>query len=75
VLNGIGAINLQLFVALAGAIINIPLSIFLAKYCGLGSTGVCLATVFGFMAGAIAFTVQVNCILKKNISQSVVYNN
>jgi O-antigen/teichoic acid export membrane protein len=75
VLNGIGAINLQLVLALFSAIINIPLSVFLAKYCSLGATGVCLATVFAFIIGSFAFTIQVNCILKRNISQSVVYNN
>jgi O-antigen/teichoic acid export membrane protein len=66
-LAGIGAINMQLVLSLASAAINIPLSIFLAKNCGLGPTGVCLATVLGFMVGAIAFTVQMGFILRRNI--------
>ncbi|GHU97066.1 O-antigen export protein [Spirochaetia bacterium] len=67
VLNGIGAINLQLVLALSSAIINIPLSIFFAKYCGLGPTGVCLATIFGFIIGAVVFTIQINRIVHKNL--------
>jgi O-antigen/teichoic acid export membrane protein len=63
---GIGAINLQLVLSLLSATVNIPLSIFLAKNCGLGPTGVCLATVSGFAVGAVAFTVQMNFILHKN---------
>jgi hypothetical protein len=43
------------------------LSIFLARNCGLGPTGVCLATVMGFMVGAIAFTVQMRFILRRKI--------
>jgi O-antigen/teichoic acid export membrane protein len=42
---GIGAINLQLVLSLLSAIVNIPLSFFFAKNCGLGPTGVSLAAV------------------------------
>lgn len=65
-LNGIGDINLQLVIALVGSIINIPLSVFLAKHFGFGPAGVCMATIFGFVIGAIVFTVQVNGILRRN---------
>jgi Na+-driven multidrug efflux pump len=63
---GIGAINLQLVLSLLSAIVNIPLSIFFAKNCGLGPTGVCLATVLGFVVGAVVFTIQMNFVLWKN---------
>jgi O-antigen/teichoic acid export membrane protein len=43
-LNGVGKIKLQVINASIAAIINIPLSIFLAKYVGLGSAGVIIAT-------------------------------
>jgi O-antigen/teichoic acid export membrane protein len=43
-LNGVGKFKLQMINASIGATINIPLSIFLAKYVGLGSAGVILAT-------------------------------
>jgi O-antigen/teichoic acid export membrane protein len=64
---GIGAINIQLVLSLLSAIINIPLSIFFARNCGLGPTGVCLATVLGFAVGAVVFTVQMNFIIRKNM--------
>jgi O-antigen/teichoic acid export membrane protein len=63
---GIGTINIQLVISLFSAIVNIPLSIFFAKNCGMGPTGVCLATVLGFFVGATVFTVQMNFILRKN---------
>lgn len=43
-LNGIGKFKLQMINGSIGMVINIPLSIFLAKYVGLGSAGVILAT-------------------------------
>lgn len=45
-INGVGKIKIQLITALLSIIINIPLSIYLAKYLELGSTGVILATCF-----------------------------
>ncbi|MBN2396282.1 MAG: polysaccharide biosynthesis C-terminal domain-containing protein [Candidatus Atribacteria bacterium] len=44
-INGIGKIKLQMILALTGAVLNIPLSIFLAKYMGFGITGVIAATI------------------------------
>lgn len=44
-LNGVGAINLQLKVGVFCSIINIPLSVILAKYLGMGISGVILATL------------------------------
>lgn len=42
--NGIGALNGQLILGIIQGGLNIPLSIFLAKQCGLGVTGIKLAT-------------------------------
>ena len=39
-LNGIGKIKIQVYTSIFGFLINIPLSIFLAKNMGLGSSGV-----------------------------------
>jgi Na+-driven multidrug efflux pump len=39
-----GKIRIQLYYAILTAILNIPLSIFLAKYVGLGITGIMVAT-------------------------------
>jgi len=43
-LSGVGKIRLSLYHSLAMILINIPLSIFLAKYLGLGSSGVIIGT-------------------------------
>jgi O-antigen/teichoic acid export membrane protein/glycosyltransferase involved in cell wall biosynthesis len=43
-LSGVGIIRLSLYHSFAMIIINIPLSIFLAKYLNLGSTGVIIGT-------------------------------
>ena len=57
-INGVGKIKLQLIVATIGAVINIPLSIFLAKYCGLGSPGVILASTICICYGPILAPIQ-----------------
>ena len=66
-LNGLGDINLQLILAIVSAIVNIPLSIFLAKTNGLGTTGVCLGTIISLLIGDVAFTIQMNSIIKKGL--------
>lgn len=43
-INGVGKIRLQLLTSIISMLINIPLSILLGKYLGLGTTGVILAT-------------------------------
>jgi O-antigen/teichoic acid export membrane protein len=43
-LSGVGKIRLSLYHSFAMIIINIPLSVFLAKYLNLGSTGVIIGT-------------------------------
>ena len=43
--SGIGKINLQMFLAILGGILNIPLSIFFSKYLGMKINGVILGTI------------------------------
>lgn len=43
-LNGIGKVKIQLYYSVFVAVINIPLSVFLAKNLGMGITGVIVAT-------------------------------
>jgi Na+-driven multidrug efflux pump len=43
--NGIGKIRLQFYFSIFAALINIPLSIFLAKSLNMGITGVITATI------------------------------
>ena len=64
IVNGFGKIKLQLFLAILGAIVNIPLSIVLAKVCHFGILGVKLATFCSVVIGAIVIPLQVVHILK-----------
>ena len=43
-INGVGKVRLQLYYSMIIALLNIPLSIFLAKYMGLGVTGIMVST-------------------------------
>lgn len=64
-LNGIGAVNLQMYLGIFAAIINIPASILFVKYFQMGSAGVILATSVSLSFFAIAGPIQTMCILKK----------
>ncbi len=64
IINGIGDINLQLITSVIGAVINIPLSIFLAVQMNMGIVGVKLATLLCVMISSIALPIQVNKILR-----------
>ena len=65
-LNAIGKIKLQLWLYVFGAIINIPLSIFLVKQFNLGSSGVILGTVVSIISLSIVLPIQTYKILKKS---------
>ncbi len=67
-INGSGKIQVQYYLAIVVAVINIPLSIFLAKTMGLGSTGVILGTSLSLLPGAILFPIQVKKILNNTAS-------
>lgn len=57
-LSGISKIKLSLWHSIAVSIINIPLSIFFAKYLGMGSAGVILASVACVFPRAIFQPIQ-----------------
>jgi Na+-driven multidrug efflux pump len=57
-INGTGKIRLQLYSALAIGIVNIPLSILLGKYMGLGITGVVSASCICLCVSALWSPVQ-----------------
>ena len=63
-LNGVGKIKLQLYTALAGTLVNIPLAIYLGKT--LGIYGVVLSTTIISIMGAILSPMQYNKIIHKN---------
>lgn len=57
-LNGIGKIKIQLLISVLSLFINIPLSVFLAKNCNLGTSGVILATTVSILISAIVSPIQ-----------------
>lgn len=67
IINGLGIVKLQLVLALLEAVINIPLSIFFAKYCGMGILGVKFATFVCAVISAVAMPIQVYYILHKKL--------
>lgn len=67
VLNGMSKVNMQLALGVTSAIINIPLSVFLGRNCGMGTTGVCLATVICMLFTNIPVTISTHKLLNKMI--------
>jgi O-antigen/teichoic acid export membrane protein len=65
-INGIARIKLQTVWALISAIINIPMSIFLAKYMGMGVTGVILGSTISILYGPTIIAAQYFKIIKGN---------
>jgi Na+-driven multidrug efflux pump len=59
IVNGIGEIKIQLYTALVAMIINIPLSVILAKQYGLGLSGIVAGTVLSLSLAAVALPIQV----------------
>ncbi len=57
-INGMGKIRLSVRLATCGAVLNIPLSIFLARTVGLGSSGVVLATCMCLAPACIVLPIQ-----------------
>jgi len=55
-LNGVGKVKLQLYIAVAGSVINIPLAIFLGR--SLGIYGVVLSTVIISAGSAVITPIQ-----------------
>jgi O-antigen/teichoic acid export membrane protein len=69
-LNGIGKLNMQLLSGGAGALINIPLTIFFARYTNLGLAAVCLANIISLLPGSVLTMIQTYKILKSKSSES-----
>jgi O-antigen/teichoic acid export membrane protein len=57
-INGTGKITLQLYTSVAVAVINIPISVFFAKYMGMGAAGVVLGSAVTYLPGAIIAPIQ-----------------
>lgn len=63
-LNGISNLKMQLYSCVIGASVNIPISIFLAKNIGLGSTGVALGSVISLSLFAVGGPLRTIYVLK-----------
>lgn len=62
-INGVGKVRIQLFYSIFTALLNIPLSILLAKYFGLGITGIMIATNCCLIFGSFLFPFQYHKII------------
>ena len=65
VTNGLGRIKLQMFTAIIGAVLNIPLSIFFAKYMGMGISGIKLATLICCLGSIVIIPIDITLFLNK----------
>ncbi|AWK03016.1 hypothetical protein HYN56_01800 [Flavobacterium crocinum] len=59
VLGGIGKINLGMYTTIAQGILNIPLSIYFAKYCGFGINGIIIGNIICLGISSIISPIQV----------------
>lgn len=62
--NGIGKIKPQLYTAVIAMLINIPLSVMLAKYTPLGLSGIVVGTTCSLLFASIVLPLQVKRLLK-----------
>jgi O-antigen/teichoic acid export membrane protein len=65
-INGIGKIKLQFIISIATGIFNIPISLFFARFLGIGSAGVILGTIVTLVPFLIFMPVQYNKIMQGN---------
>jgi len=73
-LSGAGKIELQMYSSIIAGLVNIPLSIYLAKNMGMGLNGVILGSIIALCLFAIIGPVQTYYILNKSSKASQVYN-
>jgi O-antigen/teichoic acid export membrane protein len=67
-MNGIAKIKLQTLWAVISAIINIPLSVFFAKYMDMGVTGIILGSTISILYGPVIIAAQYFKIIKGTAS-------
>jgi O-antigen/teichoic acid export membrane protein len=65
VLNGFGKVKLQLFTAVAGAIINIPLCVYFGRNLGHGSKGIIMASSISLLFGTVLGTIQADKLISR----------
>lgn len=65
VINGFGKVKMQLFTALAGAAINIPLCVYLGRDLNLGNKGIIIASIISLLLGTLLGTIQANKLVSR----------
>ena len=72
-INGVGKVRLSLYSSIFTAVLNIPLSIFLAEQAGMGITGIIVATNLCLIISSIWAPIQYSKIINKKASG--IWNN
>jgi O-antigen/teichoic acid export membrane protein len=67
-INGVGKVKLQVIVSVAGALINIPLSIYFAKNLQMGSAGIIMASTICIAFGPLVAPFQFNKLITNTAS-------
>ena len=63
-LSGVSKVNLQIYTAVLGAIIYIPLGVYLVQYQGMGSPGIVLAGIISLLLSSIVTPIHSYYILR-----------
>ncbi len=66
-INGIGKVRLQLYQTIFMSVLNLPVSIFFAKYLNIGPVGIILGTITCIIPSVIISTIQFNKIVSQNV--------
>ena len=67
--NGMGIIKLQMIMCIVEAVLNIPLSVFLASNCGLGIMGVKIGTLLCCTGANVVMPIYVTLFLRKRMKE------
>lgn len=70
VANGMGIIKLQLLMSVIEAVLNVPLSIFLATFCGMGIMGVKAATLVCNTGANIVIPIYISRLLRNKLKSN-----
>lgn len=65
VINGFGKVKMQLFTALAGAVINIPLCVYLGRTLSMGNKGIIVASIISLSLGTLMGTLQADKLVSR----------
>ncbi|MEZ0541570.1 lipopolysaccharide biosynthesis protein [Fibrella arboris] len=65
VINGFGKVKMQLFTALAGAVINIPLCVYLGRTLSFGNKGIIIASIISLLLGTVFGTIQADKLVSR----------